>query len=103
MVDNVLNLIMTHQNTQNCLVFLDLFLLFSDGVKHLFLLVFMLVANICQFLKIGYVLGLDFLEAEAHLVYFLVQRFIIFFNVEELFLSSLLLFDVLLLSFLLRF
>lgn len=48
-IDNNIELILTHEYIYDCLKFLHFFLLESDSIEKFFLLIFMLVLNVSEF------------------------------------------------------
>lgn len=102
-IDDCLELIAVHQNVDDSLILLDLFLLISDCVKKLLFFLLMLVLNVPQFDQISSIFFLNFLKTKSHLINFLVQTLIVLLNVQQLILSSFLFFSELFLFFLLNF
>jgi hypothetical protein len=71
-VDDGFELVLSHQDVHDGLKLFNLFLLVTDSVQQLLLLIFVLILQIPQLYQIGRVLLLDFLEAFPHLVDLLV-------------------------------
>lgn len=81
-VNDMFELIWTHENIHDGSELFDLLFLISDGIKQLLLLVFMLILNILQFNQIHSVLLLDLLKTLAHLVNLFIEIFVVFLNME---------------------
>ena len=98
-----LELVIVHENADDGLELLNLFLLIPDGVKKLLLLLLVLVLNVPEFDQVGRIFLLDLLKPLAHLVNFLIQTFVVLLDMQQLVLPPLLLLPELLLLFLLHF
>jgi len=90
-IDDIVNLLLSHDHIENWAEFLDFFLLLSDGVKKLLFFILVFILNIFELLQIDYVFVLYFLETHLHLIHLFIQRFVIFLYAHQFLLSPLLL------------
>ena len=79
-VNDVINLLLSHDHVQDGTELLYFFLLLTNGVKKLLLFVFMLVLYVLQLLQIDYIFVFDLFESNFHLVYLLIERFVVFLD-----------------------
>jgi hypothetical protein len=102
-IHNLIHVLRQHQHTHYGCVPLYLFLLVSDCVQKLLLIVLVLQLHVPQLGEAGHVLLLDVFELLAHLVHLLVESPVVLLDVQQLLLSAPLLLQVLLLFLLLLF